>query len=393
MIEPLRVDLWKIYAFKFFINLHFISAVLVPFFIDWAGITFTQIMILQSWFMLWIFILEIPTGTLADYFGRKNSLVLACIINIIAAVVYASIPNFYVFLFGEFLWAFSLALVSGSDEAFVYDTLKKAKETKRSKEVFAKLESFGLAGILTGAPLGSIIAAKLGLRMPMLLLVVPFTIAALVASTLREPKITKKAKQKKYITILKDGIRFFSKNKILQILTLDMVVILSVGYFMIWLYQPMLKQAGLGIAYFGIVHASFVISQILIINNYRNLENLLRSKKRLLFFTAFVTGIMFIIGGLTTYLPIVLLVIIVGGGFALSRRPLFISYMNKYIPSQKRATVLSTISMFRRLALVIANPIIGMLADWSLNCTLIILGVVALASSFISRIEEEHLID
>jgi len=286
-----------------------------------------------------------------------------------------------------------LTLVSGSDEAFVYDTLKKAKETKRSKEVFAKLESFGLAGILTGAPLGSIIAAKLGLRMPMLLLVVPFTIAALVASTLREPKITKKAKQKKYITILKDGIRFFSKNKILQILTLDMVVILSVGYFMIWLYQPMLKQAGLGIAYFGIVHASFVISQILIINNYRNLENLLRSKKRLLFFTAFVTGIMFIIGGLTTYLPIVLLVIIVGGGFALSRRPLFISYMNKYIPSQKRATVLSTISMFRRLALVIANPIIGMLADWSLNCTLIILGVVALASSFISRIEEEHLID
>ncbi len=393
MAATLRANLWKIYLFKFFVSFHFIAGVLVPFFIDWGGINFTQIMILQSWFMLWIFLLEIPTGTVADYLGRKHSLVLACGVNTIAAFIYASMPNFYIFLLGEFLWAMSAALLSGADEAFVYDTLKKINETKKSKQIFGRIESFGLAGIMIGAPIGSFIADQFGLRAPMLLLIVPFSIAFLIALTFKEPKTTQKIESKRYINILKDGVKFFYRNRVLKILAIDMIFIASIAYFMIWLYQPMLKQAGINIAYFGIVHAAFVVSQILIINNYQRLEKIFGSKKRLIFFSAAITGVMFIIGGLTTFIPLVLLAIILSGGFGLSRRPLFVSYMNKYIPSPKRATVLSTISMIRRFALVIINPAVGLLVDWSLNYTLIILGVAAIVFSLISKVEESHLID
>ena len=246
---------------------------------------------------------------------------------------------------------------------------------------------------MVATPLGSIIAAQFGLRAPMLLLTVPFTIAFFIALTFKEPKTTKKIESTRYINILRDGVRFFYKNKTLKILAMDMISIATVAYFMIWLYQPMLKQAGIGIAYFGIVHASFVISQILIINNYEKLEKIFGSKKGLIFFSGAITGVMFIIGGLTSYIPLVLLVIIAGGGFGLSRRPLFVSYMNKYIPSSKRATVLSTISMLRRFVLVVVNPVVGLMVDWSLNYTLIILGVLAVFFSFASKIEENQLID
>jgi len=393
MDTPYKANIRKIYVFKFFVSLHFIGGVLVPFFTDWGGINFTQVMILQSWFMLWIFLLEIPTGTVADYLGRKQSLILASGVNLIAALVYASIPNFYIFLLGEFLWAMSVALLSGAEEAFIYDTLKKIGESKKSKKIFARIESFGLAGIMAAAPIGSIIASQFGLRAPMLLLVIPFSIALLIALSFKEPKIIRNLKSERYINILKDGLKFFYKNKILKILAIDMVFIGSIAYFMIWLYQPMLKQANINIAYFGIVHAAFVASQILIMNNYERLEKIFGSKKRLIFLSAAITGVMFIIGGLTTSIPIILLVVIIGGGFGLSRRPLFVSYINKYIPSTKRATVLSTISMYRRFALVFVNPAVGLLVDWSLNYTLIILGVAALIFSFISKVEEEHLID
>ncbi|MCD6115166.1 MFS transporter [bacterium] len=393
MTTIFRANLWKIYLFKFFVSLHFTAGVLVPFFIDWGGINFTQIMILQSWFMLWTFLLEIPTGAVADYLGRKHSLALACGVNAIAAFVYASMPNFYIFLLGEFLWAMSAALLSGADEAFVYDTLRKINETKKSKKIFGRVESFGLAGIMIGAPIGSFIADQFGLRAPMLLLIVPFSIAFLIALTFKEPKTTQKIESKRYFNILKDGMKFFYRSRVLKILAMDMIFIASVAYFMIWLYQPMLKQAGINIGYFGIVHACFVVSQILIMNNYQRLERIFGSKKRLIFFSAAITGVMFIIGGLTTFIPLVLLAIILGGGFGLSRRPLFVSYMNKYIPSPKRATVLSTISMIRRFALVIINPAVGLLVDWSLNYTLIILGVAAIVFSLISKIEESQLID
>ena len=103
-----RSNLWKIYLFEFLTQFNLVSGVLVPFFTDWGNITFTQVMILQSWFMFWIFILEIPTGAFADYIGRKQSLALATLFNIVAVFIYGSIPNFYIFLLGEFLWAISL---------------------------------------------------------------------------------------------------------------------------------------------------------------------------------------------------------------------------------------------------------------------------------------------
>jgi len=392
MANSFKSNLWKIYLSQFFINLFFVSGVLIPFLTDWGGLNFTQIMILQSWFMLWGFLFEIPAGTLADYLGRKLTIVLACIINAIAALVYASIPNFYIFMIGETLWAMSEALFSGTIEAFVYDTLKKIKETKRSKKVFGRIESFRLGGILVGAPIGSVIAAYLGLRAPMLLLTIPFIIAFFISLTMKEPRITFK-ESRDYFAILKGGVKFFYKNKILKILALDMIFIGSIAYFMFWLYQPMLKQAGISIAYFGVVHAAFVGSQILVMNNYERLERIFGSKKRLIFFSALITGIMFVIGGLTTFAPIVLFAIIVGGGFGLTRRPLFISYMNKYIPSSKRATVLSTIAMLRRFVLVLINPIVGLSVDWSLNNTLIILGLAAIIFSLVSRVEESYLID
>jgi len=67
--------------------------------------------------------------------------------------------------------------------------------------------------------------------------------------------------------------------------------------------------------------------------------------------------------------------------------------MHKYIPSDKRATVISSVFMLQTLVLAVMNPIVGKLADWSLNNTFIILGVAALIFTFISKIEEDILLD
>ena len=388
----LQQNLWKMNFFSFFTNLHFIGGVLVPFFTDWGGLSFMQIMILQSWFMLWICVLEIPSGAVADYIGRRYALVIACIINMVGAIVYGIVPNFLVFMFAEVLWAVSAALFSGASEAFIYDSLKDIGKPEKSKEVFARIDSFGLAGVLVGAPIGSVIAVSLGLNVPTLLIALPLAVACVIGLTFKEPKATQKIK-KQYLQVLKDGVELFYKNEILKILALDMIFIASIAYFMIWFYQPMLELAGVDVVYFGLVHAAFVVSQIAIMNNYQKLENVLGSKKRLITFSAFITGVMFIIGGLTSVIPLVLLVIILGGGFGLSRRPLFVSYMNKYIPSSERATVLSTISMIRRITLAVVNPVVGLMTDWSLSYTMILLGALAVSFSLLSRVKEVHLID
>ena len=53
---------------------HFVAAVLVPFLTDWGGLTLLQVFTLNAWFMFWNLVFEVPTGAIADRFGRKWSI-------------------------------------------------------------------------------------------------------------------------------------------------------------------------------------------------------------------------------------------------------------------------------------------------------------------------------
>ena len=393
MSKKFKANIWKIYLFNMLRNMMFVSPILIPFFTDWGGLSFFQIMILQSWFLFCFFIFEIPTGTVADFLGRKHSLLLASAINIAGALVYGSIPNFYIFMLGEFLWGLSMSLYSGATEAFVYDSLKEINETEKSKKIMGRMQSFNLVGIMIGAIFGSIIVVIFDLRATMLFVSIPTGFALFIGLTFKEPPLQETTESRSYFTILKEGVKYLHEHKILKILAIDMIFLASVAYWMIWLWQPMLKEANVEIFYYGFVNVALLIIEIAIMNSYEGLEKLFRSKKRLVFFTSFMTGIGFIIGGLTSFLPFVLLAIFLAGGFGLSRRPLLISYMNKYIPSEKRATVISTATMFEKMVCAIFNPFVGLLVDWSLSYTLIIIGIVAVVFSLISKVEENHLIE
>ena len=395
-IGSFQANIRKMYVLKLLSNLHFYSAVIVPFYTEWGGIKFSQILFLNAWFMFWNFLLEVPTGTVADFLGRKVSLVLGCTIGALGALVYASCPHFAIFMAAEVIFAFSYTLLSGADEALVYDSLKELEQTSGSKKVFSRLESFKLTGIVLGAVSGGFIARYLGLRQPMVLYAIPLAAAGVLAATLREPQISAKKPTlsfRSYKKILSDGVRFFWHSKILKMLTLDMVIVFAFAWIIIWFYQALLKNAGVDIAYFGIVHAFMSLSQILMINNFLRLERWLGSKKRLLFLSAFLFGAFFLLLGLTSFAPLVIAGIILSAGFGLSRGPLFSSYMNKYIPSDKRATILSTTSMLRTFSIVVVNILSGFLADWSIPNTLLILGAVVIGFSFLSKIKEEDLID
>jgi hypothetical protein len=67
--------------------------------------------------------------------------------------------------------------------------------------------------------------------------------------------------------------------------------------------------------------------------------------------------------------------------------------MNKFIPSDRRATALSTASMFRMLAMAILNPVAGVLADWNLHKTMLILAGMLALFALTSRVREEQLVD
>lgn len=387
-----ETNLWKLKGIRLLFWMHFFAAVLVPFYVNWGGLKLSQVLFLNSWLMLWNFMLEVPTGTVADFLGRKVSLMAGSVVAALAAILYASKPDFYIFMAAEVLFAVSFTLHSGADEALAYDSLKEIGQANKAKQTLTAMESFKLGGIVAATLSGGFIAAHLGYDAPVRFYVLPALAAFVLACTLKEPPVrAADATRTGYIAILREGGRFFVKSPVLMLLTAELAFTNALAWGLIWLFQPLLASAGLPVAYYGVVHAAACIGQIFFLSNVEQLEKLLGSKRALLVAATIITGVAFVLLGVIVHLAVVALLIVAGFTFSLPRIPIFSAYMNRYIPSDKRATVLSLTSMCRTLAIVVINPLIGLLADWSVAYTMIILGVGLIAAGFFSRIEERHL--
>ncbi|MBN2157428.1 MAG: MFS transporter [Candidatus Lokiarchaeota archaeon] len=381
------------YIIQFLSGLHFISGVLLPFFIEWGGISFSQVMFLQAIFLGAAFLLEVPTGTIADFFGRKHSMMLGFIVTFIGALIYSSVPKFWIFVIAESLWALGVALLSGAQDAFLYDTLKEINREQDSKKVFGRTRSISLVGILIAAPIGSLIASTLGLRYTMMLMTVPLGSAALLCLFLKEPDIHRIEQKQKYFQIIKNGFIHIHTSRTIKILAVDLLVTSILAYFVIWTNQQRLINIGIDGSYLGYINMIWLAVEILVSNSFVTLEKVLKSKKSVVFFTTFFTGIGFILMSITQNVSIVVFGIMLAAGFGLGRWVLMIHYLNKHIPSEQRAMIISTIVMFKQLAHVMINPLVGFLVEWNLVIVLLILGGLLIVWSIISPVKESHLVD
>lgn len=392
MDRKLKTTIWKYYAFEFFVDMLFVSAVLVPFFTQWGKISLFQAMLLQSWFSLWFFILEIPTGLLADRIGRKWTMTFGAIIVAISCILYGSIASLPFFFLCEFFFAVGVSLISGADEAFIYDTLKEQNKEHEAKKYFGRINSIQLAGIFVSGIIGSFIAANLGLNITFILSAIPVGIAAIIAYTLKEPKVKKESLEKeRFFESLKSGFVFLLSHKMLRLLAFDHIIVATVAYFVIWLYQPILQNIGMSIAYFGIFQGILTLSQIAISNNFSFLEKISGGAKKYLKFSLLATALSFFLVALLPNPVTIIIFVLLAGGLGITRGTLLASYMHNFIPSEKRALVISSISTFIRLSVAVFNPIVGLIATHNLQLTLFLLGLAPFMLFIFSPIKKEML--
>ncbi len=379
----------KMNIISFLFNLQFFQAVIIPFFTEWGGLSFRDTLLLQSWFLFWIFIFEMPTGAFADRYGRKNSIILSCFITAFAALIFGSFANIYAFLLAEFLWALGTALISGADEAIIYDTLHTAEITSTSKTVFAKYSAMPLLAFVVASPIGSIIAVKFGINYPMLFSVIPSILAGLIAMNLKEPS-KKIEKREHFIFMIKESMMFIKTHKKLRPLIIDSILGSTLLFYITWLYQVMLKNSNADIGIYGWVSAGINIFAIILLGQILHLERIF-GKKNMIRMTLLIPGFAFIASAFTINLTITIVLICFIMGFWEIRGPLFSSYFNNYIPSSNRATILSTILMMGRILTALLNIVVGGMMDWSIKGTLITLGVCTIILAIFSNIDEKNL--
>jgi MFS family permease len=372
----LKSNIWKFYLFQAFRNLAFFVPIIVLFWQD-NGLSLTEIMILQSIFAISIVLLEVPTGYFADVFGRKKSLMYSGYFLFFAILSYGLGSNFYHFLIAEIFWAFGNSLISGSDSALVYDTLKDLKQEKDYKKIWGKSMFYLTFAVAFASIIGGFIG-EINFRWTFFAML-PFVIALIPLSySMQEPKRHKLIFKEGYLLELFKTLKYaLVENKKLKWLIIYGGIAYGFNQAAFLLYQPYFKFTGLDIVYFGFVFASFQVVSGISSKYSHKIEEILGERKSLMMLPVLI-GSSYLLMSNFIYLFSFTFVFLqqFARGFS---SVVMNDYVNKLISSDVRATVLSVKNMVGKLIYALIIPFSGWIADvYSLLNALTILGVTVL---------------
>ena len=95
------------------------------------GFSLLQIGVLESIFHIASSCFEIPSGVVADVFGRKKTLALSKLVSVLSGLAMILSDNFGMVAFAIAFSALSYNLESGTIEALAYDSLKSVRQEKK----------------------------------------------------------------------------------------------------------------------------------------------------------------------------------------------------------------------------------------------------------------------
>jgi len=333
------------------------------------GLTFFQIGILFSLSSLSAISFEIPTGVVADIFGRKTSVLIRFFLCGITSILVAFTNSFLLLCIIFIFWGFAATFYSGAFESWIIDYLEYKKQNKLIHSAFSRIESFTNAGAIIAFIMAGFLIF-IGLKWIWIIEGVgSIFIGLFLLLFSKEPyqknKIKKFNLQKLLNQIFntgKEAIKYsFSHNTLLYLIIASSLA--GIGYGIIILgWQPFFKELNIPIQFFGLILACVSIVGIVEANLSKRFVKKLKNEKYALIGIRLIN----IIGTLTLALTISPIIAIISF-FILDTEsleiPIFTTYFNKFTPSKIRASINSVLSMFTNIAAILASLVFGLLAD------------------------------
>ena len=216
--------LTRVYAFKLFDALILIFPLYVVMFAD-AGLTPIQI---SACLIAWSavnFVLQVPSGVIADRYSRRWILAIAQLGRGAGFATWLVFPHFWGFLVGLLLWGLKSAFTSGTFEALLYDELKARDATDAYTRVFGRSRAVQSIGILLSA-LGAAAVAHYGYRPALLASAGSSVLAIAAALALPRAPAQVMAAEMDYLSHLRQGLVIsFRDPVVLNILVFSSIVL------------------------------------------------------------------------------------------------------------------------------------------------------------------------
>ena len=147
----------RLYPFyEFFQNLLFWMPVFFLYFSSVLPIH--QVLLLEGLYFLSVVILEVPSGYFSDRVGRRLTLLLSAAGWTTGSIIFCTTSSFVPFLVAQFLYAFGMAMKSGTDTSLLYESLKTLGRGEEVGAREARAQTFTFIAMAISALLGGTMA-------------------------------------------------------------------------------------------------------------------------------------------------------------------------------------------------------------------------------------------
>lgn len=369
-------QIYKIYLTEFLKTQRYFLPVIILFF-QFHHLTYTEIFVIYAIRSLVIFLLEIPSGVLADKIGKKKTLIFSRASLLPAYAIFALADNFWMFLVAAVIEAFNRAFKSGTHKAYIYDFLLQDDLSETPSKVYGKGKFWARMGEATAALAGGFIAAQFGYPAVFWFALVPALLNVINAVTYRDIEVKRQKSSlgmKSYIGHIVDALGEIRGNRVVQRLIINSAVFVGSLSAAVKFLQPYMQQANVPLELFGVVYMGIMILTAYSSRYAFRLERRL-NRSQIANFTGWAGVVPLIILGLgfNTISGIILFIFLYI--FKHARRPAMITQLNEYISSDRRVTILSADSLFRSLFQLTFLPVVGLLSDnVSISAAILMIG-------------------
>jgi MFS family permease len=339
-----------------------------------AGLTNFEAFAANACFTAGMVLFEIPTGVVADRWGRRASFVCG-------TLTLAATTGLYVLLWqlhSPFVWwaivsallGLGFTFFSGATEAWLVDALTATRFDGQLEAVFARGHVVMGAMTLGGSVAGGFLAQLTNLGAPYvaraIILIGMFVVALIMMRDLGFTPVRGERPIAEIKRIVNLSVEHGLKVPAVRAIMLAGMFTGGIGLYVYYALQPHLlnlwgNQQAYGIA--GLVAALVAGAQIiggLLTPWIRQLFK--RRTSALLILETLAVAMLALIGLVGNFWVVVALITLWGlVGFA--GWPIRQAYLNGMIPSQQRATILSFDSLLNSAGGIVAQPLLGKSAD------------------------------
>lgn len=189
--------------------------------------TYGQINLFLTVFWITTFFSELPSGIIADTFGRLETVIVSTIIRAIGLLILTvSSANILILLFSAFLTGLGESLYSGAPDSWLVDKMQEMGLESTFGNIYSKTTFFTSITSLISGYIGANWLAHLSLKLPLivgsmiLLAIIPLLLIIITRDGEPKPKkkirfhkINFKASLKSMYQILKEGLKEIKVNR------------------------------------------------------------------------------------------------------------------------------------------------------------------------------------